>query len=103
MFFAPQGYYRLIVFVVTDRPFTATGDPIEEREALRLLREGINTLPVEYGLMEFSERYGVDALIYEFRRGSGEKQVAILKPGRLGPRVHLDKAGLAAAFGLRRN
>ena len=47
LFFAPQGYYRLIVFVVTDRPFTATGDPIEEREALRLLREGINTLPAK--------------------------------------------------------
>ncbi len=61
MFFAPEGYYRLIVFVVTDRPFTATGAPIEEAKALRLLREGANVLPPEFTKMKFGAGYSIDA------------------------------------------
>lgn len=103
LFFAPEGYYRLIVFVVTDRPFTATGAAIEEPEALRLLREGANVLPPEFKRMEFSAGHGIDALIYEFRKGARDTRAVLLLPGRLGPRVHFDKAGMSAAFGLRRN
>ena len=103
LFFAPEGYYRLIVFVVTDRPFTATGKPIEEPAALRLLRDGANVLPPEFKRMEFSAAHSIDALIYEFRKRPGDKRAVLLLPGRLGPRVHFDKAGMSAAFGLRRN
>lgn len=101
LFFAAPGYYRLIVFVVTDRPFTATGNPIKEKDALELLRGGANALPSEFTEMEFSTAYGIDALIYEFRKGAGDQQVNFLLPGRISPQVHLRNAGLSAAFGLQ--
>ncbi len=103
LFFAEQGYYRLIVFVVTDNPFAATGKPIEETQALNLLRGGANALPPKLGEKKFSARYGIDALIYEFKKGPRDKQVTLLLPGRLSPQIHFDKAGLSPAFGLQRN
>jgi len=103
LFFASTGYYRLIVFIVTDLPFTASGDPINEREALKILRDGANVLPSGYKQMKFSDAYGVDALIYEFKKGSSDRQVSLLLPGRLSPVAHFKKAGLSVAFGLQPN
>ncbi len=101
LFFAQPGFYRLIVFIVTDRPFAATGDPIKEKQALKLLRGGANVLPPELSEMEFGAAYGVDALIYEFRKNSGDENVSFLLPGRISPLIHLRNAGLSAAFGLQ--
>ena len=91
------------VFVVTDVPFAASGDPIKEKQALRLLRKGTNRLPTKYKRMKFSQSYGVDALIYEFQKRSRKRTAEVVSPGRLGPRVHFVKAGLAAAFRLGGN
>src|SRR6185436_14579195 len=40
LFFAPEGFYRQIVFVVADVPFTATGAMLDTRGAQRLLGGG---------------------------------------------------------------
>jgi hypothetical protein len=99
LFFAPAGFYRQIVFVASDHPFTATGAKIDARGAARLLSGGANRLSRDFETMPFTVRHGVSALIYEFRKGPGDGDVATLTPGRLPARTHLERAGIASALG----
>jgi hypothetical protein len=101
LFFAPTGLYRQIVFVVTDQPFSATGTQLNAAAAARLLSQGANTLPREFGLVTFTGNHRVTALIYEFRKGTRQGDVSTLTPSRLGARVHLDRSGIYPALARR--
>jgi hypothetical protein len=101
LFFAPTGLYRMIVFAVTDQPFTATGAQLNAASAARLLSQGANTLPRELGALLFSDDHHVTALIYEFRKGTAQGDVSMLTPSRLGARAHLDKSGIYPALTVR--
>jgi len=101
LFFAPTGLYRMIVFAVTDLPFTATGAQLDAVAAGRLLSQGTNTLPRDFDDVSFTDSHRVTALIYEFRKGTGQGDVSTLTPSRLGARAHLDKSGIYPALSLR--
>ena len=94
LFFAPEGFYRQIVIVVTDRPFTATGETLDAPAAARLLSGGASRLSNDFDTMRFTEAHRVSALIYEFRKGAQQGDVSTLTPGRLGARTHLERAGI---------
>ena len=99
LFFAPEGFYRQIVFVVTDQPFTTdASEQLTADEASRLLRSGANRLPDTYRARPFSPSHAVTALIYEFRKGRNDQDVTTLDPGRLRGRTHLERAGILAAL-----
>ncbi|MGH8675906.1 MAG: hypothetical protein ACREVG_16565, partial [Burkholderiales bacterium] len=98
LFFAPEGFYRQIVFVISDQPFTATGAKINAKGAQQLLSGGTNRLPREFDAMPFSAQHHASALIYEFRKGARDGDVATLTPGRLGARTHLERAGIYEAL-----
>jgi hypothetical protein len=98
LFFAPEGLYRQIVFVVSDEPFTASGRNLDARAAAELLSDGANRLSKEFGTLEFTVQHAVTALIYEFQKSAKEGDVATLTSGRLGARTHLDKAGIYSAL-----
>jgi hypothetical protein len=99
LFFAPAGFYRQLVFVASDQPFTATGPAIDAKGATRLLREGANRLPDDFERMPFSARHHMSALVYEFQKGPREGEVATLAPGRLPARTHLERAGILPVLG----
>lgn len=94
LFFAPAGFYRQIVFAVTDQPFAATGEKLDAAAAANLLSEGANRLSKDFETMSFTEAHRVSALIYEFRKGATQGDVSTLTPGRLGARTHLERAGI---------
>ena len=94
LFVAPVGRYRQIVFVVTDRPFAATGDELDQREASDLLREGADRLPAYFRSIPFGEDYAVASLIYEFEKTGAVGQMRQLPDGRLGAQTHLTRAGI---------
>jgi hypothetical protein len=99
LFFAPEGFYRQIIFVATDRPFTTdAGDTLTPAEASRLLRDGANLLPDSYRALPFGPSHTVTALIYEFRKGPDDRDVVTLDPGRLAGRTHLQRAGILSAL-----
>jgi hypothetical protein len=102
LFFAPEGFYRQIVIVVTDRPFTATGETLDAPAAARLLGGGANRLSKDFETMRFTEAHRVSALIYEFRKGARQGDVSTLTPGRLGARTHLERAGIYQGLTPRR-
>lgn len=102
LFFAPEGFYRQIVIVVTDRPFTATGETLDAPAAARLLSGGANRLSNDFETMRFTEAHRVSALIYEFKKGAQQGDVSTLTPGRLGARTHLERAGIYQGLAPRR-
>lgn len=102
LFFAPEGYYRTVIFVVSDQPFRAVGQTISATDASALLADGANVLPASTQSQPFTAAHNATALIYEFRKSSiGPDVENVAPPGRLSAQTHLTKSGLADALGLR--
>lgn len=99
LFTANPGFYRLIVFVVTSKPFSQTKTGVEREEAMTWLSEGANRLPSSIGDLPLTNRHSCSALIYEFEQPEPRKPAALKQPGRLTGRIHLEKARLWNAFG----
>ncbi len=97
LFFAPDGYYRLIVFVVTDRDIRPGAPAPRLVAAERWLEMGSSRLPDDYDRMMFTPKHQLAALIYEFHK-HGREPIATLEPGRLDARTHLRKSGLYATL-----
>ena len=89
---APPGYYRVIVFIVTDTPFSRADRRPTGDEAQRWLDAGLNQLPKSIGVLTYEESYRTTALIYEFKKPS-KNDPAIFVPQSLeSGRAHLEKA-----------
>jgi hypothetical protein len=91
---APPGYYRVIVFIITDAPWSQVGEKPTAEQAQQWLNAGVNQLPESIGLLIFGQNYTTTALIYEFKKYS-EKDPATFVPnsGESG-KSHLEKAGI---------
>jgi hypothetical protein len=92
------GYYRVVVFVVTDVPFAESGAEVGMSEAQKWLTKGANALPPSIASAAFGQNTECTALIYEFSRSEGKDPV-LLQPGHLDAHTHLVKSGLWNAFG----
>lgn len=94
LFAATPGYYRVIVFAVTDQPIVASGEPASSEEASGWLAKGSDVPPESIMDVPMTDAYHVTALIYQFRQpGQGEEVVQLIAdalPGRL----HLEAAQL---------
>lgn len=99
LFFAPEGFYRQIVFIATDKPFVASAPAPTAEEAQELLLGGGDRLPAAYDRRSFSENHAVSALIYEFKKNPADRDVETLRPGRLAGAQHLEKAGIRFGAG----
>lgn len=94
LFFAPEGYYRQIVFVVTSDLVRPGSAHLTAKAAGTLLAGGADKLPSDYRKIAFTEDYQVSALIYEYRKGADTRDVRSLIPGRFGARTNLERAGI---------
>jgi lipid-binding SYLF domain-containing protein len=91
-------YYRVIVFIVSDKPFNQAQRPLLFGEALEWLKEGLNVLPLSVANQPYNQNFATTVLIYEFAREAGKKP-ALDQPSRLGDgHSHLIKSGLWAAL-----
>jgi hypothetical protein len=88
---APSGYYRVIVFVVTDTPFSRGETAPTESEARRWLDAGLNKLPASFREMIYGADYRTTALIYEFKKLS-KQPATLVSPSLSSGRAHLEKA-----------
>jgi tetratricopeptide (TPR) repeat protein len=98
LFFAPEGLYRFIAFIVSDSFDRMSDSELTEDVALERLRRGALRLPPEIAELEFTENHRIDALIYEFRKGSGEEDIETILPGRISADEHLENSGLSVAL-----
>jgi hypothetical protein len=95
---ANPGYYRVVVFVVSDVPFTESGKPASMADAQGWLTGGANVLPASIAKSPFGPNTVCTTLIYEFTRPAGKDPV-LLQPSTLDAHTHLLKSGLWNAFG----
>ena len=98
LFAAPQGDYRVIVFVVTNQPFGTTSRPATHEQAEAWLSGGLDRLPRALQAQPFDADSEASALVYQFRkRGHGDPPVA-LESGAASAASQLDRSGIAAAL-----
>jgi hypothetical protein len=97
LFFVDPGHYRVIVFILQDRPFSQSGRVITGSEARAWLRGGANILPPEIAQRPFDFGH-CTALIYEF--ASDGTSVRKVESGLTG-RQHLEKAGVLSLLNKR--
>lgn len=100
LFSTNVGLYRVIAFVVTNRPFVqsaARGD----NPARQWVWAGANRLPTVVGFSDYTAEYACTALVYEFRRASGSQEASVVLPGTLPGRTHLERAKLMPALSAR--
>jgi hypothetical protein len=95
LFYAPPGYYRQIVFVVSDQGIAATTPAPTPGELRAIAKDGSAALPPSYGALSFSWKYKVVALVYEFQKGPADGDARQIPPtGRLRAPQHLKNAQL---------
>lgn len=92
LFYTREGYYRIIVFVVSNQPFSQNPNAkIKKEEAVAWLKSGLNTLPIEIARHRWTKNYQVTALIYEFKASENSPLQPII------PSTHTVKRHLEAA------
>jgi hypothetical protein len=98
LFNAPPGFYRVIVFAVTDQDFAAGERPPTSSEARTWVSSGSLRLPASVGARPYSAQHFTTALIYEFERRADRSDAAIRAPSNSPGQVHLEKTGLWQAL-----
>jgi hypothetical protein len=92
---APPGYYRVIVFIVTDQPWSRSGDKPTGEEAQRWLAKGFNRLPASIGELPYGKDFRTTALVYEFKKRSESADASLVEDSETGAAEHLRKAGIS--------
>ena len=101
LFFKKPGYFRIVVFIVYDRPFRQSPRPLEQQAALDLVLEGSNKLSADIRRIPFSQGYSCTALIYEFEAPESGK-APVLVTSRYDGKTHLERARLLEELEKRR-
>ena len=90
LFYVDRGLYRVIVFVLQDRPFVQSPSSVSGQQALSWLRTGANMLPREVADRPF-DKGECSVLIYEFASdGTAVRRIDSSLTGK----QHLEKAGV---------
>lgn len=97
LLYADPGRYRLVVLVISDVPFSATGGYLTASDASDLASVGLNALPKTLADEIYSPNHRCTALIYEFRKGSNAEP-ELVTPSPLPGRDHLTRARIWAAL-----
>jgi hypothetical protein len=90
LFFVDPGRYRVIVFILQDRPFSQSDKSVTGDEARGWLRSGTNVLPPEAAKRRFVDAH-CTVLVYEF---ASDGAVVRRVESRLTGKQHLTKSGL---------
>ena len=98
LFSARRGYFRVLVFIVTDRSLTSSGRRAINSDTIKAWRQrGCDSIPRETAQVPYeASRHRVIALIYEFEKL--ETQQVFVEQGRLRVQTHLEKLGLIQAL-----
>ncbi len=94
LFWGKIGYYRTIVFIVTDQPIKYSKKLISDIEMNELIKEGQDWLDDDYKLLPFTKKHKVNALIYEFQIKEDEATPSFCDPSRLTAKAHLEMSNI---------
>ena len=92
---AEPGYYRVIVFVVTDQPWSRTGARPTSQQAEHWLATGDNYLPPAIGALPYEPGFRTTGLVYEFKKASQKTDATFIDTSPTRAEDHLSKAGIS--------
>jgi hypothetical protein len=90
------GYYRVIVFIVTNQPWLLTEEKPTAEEAEKWL--GSRWLPDSVGNLAYGPDYRTTALVYEFKKVSKDADATFVELSLASADDHLYKAGISASL-----
>lgn len=96
LFTANPAFYRVFVFVVTDKPF-AVNASAEIGSFEKAFEGGVNRLPRQLARQRLSDAHYCSVLVYEFERPyshADDASVRLLQPGKVTCADHLNSTGL---------
>src|SRR5690606_27181530 len=93
LFYTNKGFYRIIVFVVTDdESFNFKKDVASRKEANSWLDDGLTGLSKSIGSLPFTQNHQVWVLIYEYELEENQKKAKLVKNSEHSVENHLKKA-----------
>lgn len=95
---APPGYYRVLTFIATSIPFSATGARGRFATIERWARTGHNHLPDTVRAIAYSHDHRVTVLVYEFLKERAGDEPLTSVPGRLTATEHLKRSTVLASL-----
>lgn len=98
---AQPGYYRVIVFIVTDQPRSRNGEATTGKQAETWLREGFDRLSPAIGELPYGSRYRTTALVYEFKKISNDTSAVFLEESPTHADKHLERSGISGPLSRR--
>jgi hypothetical protein len=98
LFSSNRGYYRVIVFVVTNKPLVQSSPAASYTSPRDWVWAGANRVPTAIGFLDYTSEVSCTALVYEFHQESKGSEVKMDLPGLLTGRTHLEKSNLLAAL-----
>ena len=94
LFGAPEGHYRVFVFVVSSKPVIQSGTPVAQEKAQTWIVEGANRLPSQMENLPYTREHRTTVYIYEFIQNGVGGEATYNIPSDFTGRQHLDRAGL---------
>lgn len=94
LIYPTPGLFRVSAFILTPKPFHASGQQIPKEEAMDWLQQGFNKLPLALQNQAWTTSVNVTVLVYEFTVADSDKKVSLNRPGRLTGEVHLLKSNI---------
>lgn len=86
---AEPGFFRILVLVITDKPFDDSGAQARLETLEAWSRKGVDVLVPDVREMPFDENYKVSALVYEFEKASENEDPIVRVPGNNEAPTHL--------------
>lgn len=94
LFLAPQGYYRVFVFIITSDIIIQSGTPVSQSDVQGWITEGANKLPVWMETLRFTEDHDCTVYVYEFiQSGIGSEPYQNIPSFNSGQQ-HLEETGI---------
>jgi len=93
------GYFRVITFVFSSEPFTASGKKVPVDEAVKWIDKGANTLPRDVAARPYGDDMVCTALVYEFEIHTHGAAAQLRKPSPHDGAGHLRASGILRALG----
>jgi hypothetical protein len=90
LFFAKDGHYRIIVFLITPENLRQSEEKMTMDQAKQYLTKGYNRLPRSFKNIPFTQEYSCSALIYEWYKVEHEDPV-FMEPSKFLGQYHLAK------------
>lgn len=88
------GYYRVLVFLISDIDHSVGNNYISETEARKWLGSGYITLPTDIRNIRFTKNYNCTLLIYHYKKQQGEKAQQVF-PDPLTGKTHFVRSRLS--------